>query len=66
MARSRKAPVITDQQNGCTKEAKRRATRAVRKSKDIANGKAYKKEYSSYDINDFSFFCPNNPKAYRK
>lgn len=66
MSRSKRAPVITDQQNGSTKKVKRLAARAVRNSKDVASGGAYKKEYSSYDIRDWSFYCPKNPKASRK
>lgn len=64
----RKTPVISDQQSGSAwvKAAKRRANRAVRKTKDLSNGKSYKKEHSSYDICDYKCIMPKNPKAYRK
>lgn len=66
MSRSTKRPFITDQQRGCSKKAKRNATRKVRKSKDVANGSAYKKESCSWNIRDYSFFCPQIKKAHRK
>ena len=66
MSRSKKAPFITDQSGGCTKKVKRIATRKVRKTKDVANGAAYKKESCSWDISDFSFYCPEVKKSYRK
>lgn len=69
MSRSRKAPYFTDQQrskNGRSVWSKRRANRAVRASKAApANGKAYRKFSSSWDIRDWSFYS-TDPKARRK
>jgi hypothetical protein len=77
MSRSRKRPYLTDQQSGgyWLKQAKRGANRAVRQAMkaaakdakfDLADGKSYRKLYSSYDIRDWSFHCPKDRKAYRK
>ena len=35
------------------RSAKRLANRKVRRTKNVPDGKAYRKLYSSYDINDF-------------
>lgn len=62
MSRSYKKPYYTDQQTW----AKRDANRSVRRAKNVSNGNAYKKEYCSYNIRDWSFHCPKDKKAYRK
>lgn len=53
MSRSyKKSPVITDGHSG--RVAKKEANRKVRKYRDVlANGKAYRKVFESYDIHDF-------------
>jgi hypothetical protein len=70
MSRSYKKPYFTDQQNSSdNKQSKRRANRAIRNmSEDEApqNGKAYRKEYCSWNIRDYSIHSPNIKKAYRK
>ena len=67
MSRSYRAPYWTDGYGGKRKKmAKRNANKAVRSAKDIASGKAYKKQYCSYDICDFSFEDKNNYKVRRK
>lgn len=68
MSRSTKKPIFTDQQKSrAGKLAKRQANRSVRDSKETpANGKAYRKESCSWNIRDWSFYDPKNPKAYRK
>lgn len=63
MSRSRKKPYYPDQDT----ERKRLYNRALRRSKeDMPDGKHYKKERESWDIRDYSFYCPKDPKAYRK
>jgi hypothetical protein len=74
VSRSYKKPWITDQQPsrpGATtpsrsKAAKRSANRVVRQAEDVADGKAYRKESCSWSIRDWSFYCPEEPKAKRK
>lgn len=66
MSRSYRKPYFTDQMNGRTKEVKRRATRKVRKVKDVSSGKAYTKYSESWEIRDYSFYSPDKPKARRK
>ncbi|HEY5236490.1 MAG TPA: hypothetical protein VIJ14_09955 [Rhabdochlamydiaceae bacterium] len=78
MSRSKKKPYYTDQNSGKpgrSKEAKRIASKAVRNAGkkaikepayDTADGKAYRKESSSWDIRDWSFHSPKDKKAYRK
>lgn len=67
MARSTKKPYWVDN-NGSKekKKTKRKASAAVRRAKDVASGKAYKKEFCSWNIADFKFHDPKNPKAKRK
>lgn len=56
--------------------AKRSANQAVRRANkkackedpkaELADGKAYRKESCSWNIRDYSFHCPKDPKAKRK
>jgi hypothetical protein len=63
MSRSVKKPYYTDSNIG----AKRYANKVVRRYKGVlANGKAYKKVYCSYNITDWIMFCPEDVRAYRK
>ena len=69
MARSYRKPYYTDQQNsrdGRVKQAKRAAARRVRASEDLPDGGAYKKAFNPWDIRDWSFHAPQDPKARRK
>lgn len=67
MSRSTKKPIWVDGNGSHFKKlSKREAARAVRRAKEVANGKAYKKESNSYDIADFKFHDFKNPKARRK
>ena len=53
MSRSyRKNTWVVDGQGSCKKEAKRRASRAVRRS-DVGNGGEYKKHSCSWNIADY-------------
>jgi len=53
MSRSRKkAPWIVDKKS---KLAKRQANKRVRRTKNIANGKSFKKVYESWDICDYKW-----------
>ena len=52
----KKTPIIKD--NTGTKQLqwyKRHANKTVRRTADIANGKAYKKVYCTWNIHDYSF-----------
>lgn len=71
MSRSyRKNLYYVDGQNkraGCMNRRKfmrRKANKRVRKSEDISNGSAYKKEFNSWNISDWRFkYNPKNPYA---
>lgn len=67
MSRSiKKHPYITENsRSSISKEKKRKANKRVRKA-DIASGASFKKVSNSYDINDYSFYLPKDPKAKRK
>lgn len=65
MSRSTKKPYYNDQRT----EAKTTANHTVRrlKFKDTPkNGKAYKKEFNSWGIRDYSCYIPKDKKARRK
>lgn len=68
MSRSyRKSPVVSDlQYMDGTRSAKRHATKAVRKSKEVANGNSYKKHYDSWKICDYKSYWPDMPAKYRR
>lgn len=70
MSRSqRKNPYFTDQQNQCTKLAKRQANRVVRDLPLEAtpkSGKSYTKESCSWSIRDWSSYAPSFRKARNK
>ena len=57
MARSYRKPILTDGY-GCKfrKYAKRCANRAVRRYSDLADGKAYRRLYDSWNIKDYIWF----------
>lgn len=65
MSRSTKAPYFTDQHRG-RKLAKRLANKRVRKAKDMSDGGCFKYVSCSYDISDYTFYWPADPKAHRK
>lgn len=67
LSRSRKKnPHYTQGEGGkYRKTAKRYANKAVRNADDIASGKAYRKEFNSWDIVDFKFRS-DEEKAKRK
>lgn len=46
--------------------AKRYANKKVRLSKDVPNGKQYRKFSCSWNIRDWHSHCPEQVKAYRK
>lgn len=78
MSRSTKKPYFTDQNSGKPQKgfAKRIAAKSIRNGnkkackqdpdKEVANGKAFRKVSNSYDIRDWSFPDPKNPKSKRK
>jgi hypothetical protein len=48
------------------KKDKKLANRAVRRAREISSGKAYRKEYNSWNIVDFKWMEPKNKKLSRK
>jgi hypothetical protein len=63
MSRSYKKPWYCDR----SPWAKRQANKKVRKyKKGLSRGKSYKNLYSRYNICDYKFYSPDEPKAYRK
>ena len=66
MSRSRKKfPMVKD--NGRSKTwQKRQANKKVRNTEDIEDGKAYKKEYNSWNICDWKWYLPEDEKVRRK
>lgn len=69
MSRSTKKPYYTEQQKdktGVVKQTKRSANRAIRDSETPQNGKSYRKYFNSWNISDWSFYCPEDKKVRRK
>jgi len=70
MSRSRRKPYWTEGYDGkARKTLKRAANKRVRSKpveSSVEEGGAYKKEYESWHIRDWSFHDPKNPKARRK
>jgi hypothetical protein len=68
MSRSRRVPWITDGYKGSKRKQffKNYANKVVRKSRDIPNGKAYKKFFCSYDICDYKWYVDLNDEFYKK
>ena len=66
MSRSRKKfPMVKD--NGRSKSwQKRLANKKVRKADDVEDGKAYRKEYNSWNICDWKWYLPDDKKVRRK
>lgn len=67
MSRSYRKPYATEGYGSKTRKiTKRKANRAVRRSKNIKDGMSYKKEYNSWDIVDYKFYIPNDRKFRNK
>jgi len=63
MSRSyKKVPGFTDYSRGRTKWAKRQASKKVRHTEDVPNGKGYRKLYNPWDIRDWKYlyFCKDD------
>lgn len=66
MSRSYRSPYIKDGYGSKWKKvAKRSANRAVRRA-DVADGGEFRKHYNSWDICDYVFHMPEDPKFRRK
>lgn len=68
MSRSyKKTPIVKDNKGG-RKAAKKEANRKVRQSKDVPNGKQYRKFYNPWDIYDYVMYCDSYKEmsSYRK
>ena len=67
MSRSYRKPIWTQGYDGDTRQFKKRqANKRVRNSENATDGKAYKKEFESWDIVDWKFEDKKNWKARRK
>lgn len=68
MSRSYRKPWVVDgyKTSSHRQVAKRTANHKVRHTKNIASGKAYKKVFDSWNIVDYRWYEPNNPKIGRK
>jgi hypothetical protein len=68
MSRSTRKPVITQRNHGHPADPndKRLAARRVRKTAQIQSGSAFRKVSNPYDVCDYKFYDPTNPKARRK
>ncbi len=64
MSRSIKAPYYTDH-GSYTPVLKRKASRAVRATEDVAQGASYKRVYDSWKLCDYRI-PSDSPKARRK
>lgn len=67
MSRSTKKPYYKDHTPG----GKRLANKSVRRKgkkdpEETANGKAYRKEYDTWAVSDWTFHAPKDKKAHRK
>jgi hypothetical protein len=63
MSRSYRKPYFTETRK---RWAKRKASKAVRRRKDLSDGASYKKVYESWNITDFRYECPYEKKLHRK
>lgn len=67
MSRSTKKPYYKDHTPGAKRQANQTVRRKGKQSPEsLASGKAYKKEFESYNISDWSFHAPKDKKASRK
>ena len=58
MSRSYRKPCITDTYGSNYRIwAKRQANKKIRRSKNVPDGKAYRKFFESWDINDYKFLA---------
>jgi len=62
----RKVISFNDGQTSGTKWAQRQANKKVRRTKDVPNGRAYKKLYDSWNIRDFksNFYTEREAREY--
>ncbi len=66
MSRSRRAPVYTEGYGSPDKKRRKRtAAKAVRRAKEVASGKAYRKVSDSWNITDYKMRAKDD-KAKRK
>jgi len=65
MSRSYRQPYITCGYGTKTRKIeKNQANRRVRHTKNIPNGKKYRRFYNPWDIRDFSFYYNPHPRIY--
>jgi hypothetical protein len=64
MSRSRKKPYW---KMACDRDYKTIFNRVIRRNReDIGQYNEYKKHHNSWDICDYNYYHPEEPKAYRK
>ena len=68
MSRSYRKPWITDGYKGsnCRQFYKRCANRKIRRSKDVPNGRAFKKFYETWDICDYKSLADEKAEWFKK
>ena len=68
MSKSKRESWIIDGYNGSKRKQffKNYANRVVRKSKDVPNGKAYKRFFCSYDICDYKWYADIKDEFYKR
>jgi hypothetical protein len=68
MSKSRRESWITDGYKGSKRKQffKNYANRVVRKSKNVPNGKAYKRFFYSYDICDYKWYADIKDELYKR
>ena len=68
MSRSCRKPFVTDGYKGSNSRQfnKRLANRTVRKSSEIADGKAYKKFFETWNICDYRWFVNVTEEQHKK
>ena len=66
LSRSYRRPFVTQTMYGGAKWEKRQANKKVRRTKNVGNGKNYKRIYDSWNICDYRFYMPEYKKGYRK
>jgi len=67
MSRSYRKPYVVSGNGTKFKQyAKKEANRLIRRTKDVPNGKAYRKFYETWNIDDYRYLIDINDAWYKK